>query len=108
RNEISALFPKATGDYVSQQQSIDNTSRAIDNAISENSSRNGCKTIGKIWSKVKNPELSGLYDRFLSQWKADGHLSSVFIDARKQQINKVLDELDGSEKIIKEKKQKCN
>jgi hypothetical protein len=108
KTEIDSLLTKATDNYVNQQMAINNTSNTIDNAINENKARKGCKTIGKSWSRIKNQEATGTYDQFLALWKKEGRLSSSFIEARKKQLHFDLEQIDSTENVIKEKKQKCN
>lgn len=106
RSKTIALISNSGDSIKNHKLEIENTGKIIDNAISTNKGRKGNKEIGMNWSQLKN-DSTGVYDRFISDWKKNIVLSTVYSGAVKKQINTILDQIIKSENAIKEKGKPC-
>jgi hypothetical protein len=103
-NDLIAM----SGDSVKNHKAqIESTTKTIDNAIAENQVRRGCKEIGKIWHLFKN-DSTGVYDLFITDWTKNKTLPQSYSNSMKEDMNKILDQIEAGEKAIKEKKKPCN
>lgn len=106
RTKLIVLVDHATDSIKNYSTEIGVTGKIIDQAKEVNSSRKGCNQVGKIWNLLKN-DSTGVYDRFLTDWKSHKILPAVYLNSVKTSANKILDQLVVSENAIKEKKKPC-
>lgn len=106
RTKVTALIDTSADSIQNHTLQIAETNKVVDYAISTNMSRKGCKDVGKLWSLIKN-DSTGLYDRFLTDWKKFSVLPKVIRVDKKENINKLLDEIVSVENAIKKNHKPC-
>jgi hypothetical protein len=107
RTKTTALISKANDSIKNHKKEIEEVNSVVNNAVNSNNKRKGCKDICKMWAQFKN-DSTGVYDRFLSDWEKNKVLPATYIDNKKKNVNKILDEIEAAEKTVKGKKKPCN
>lgn len=106
RSKTITLIDISSDSITNHRNEVEEMEKILENVIAENNSRKGCKEMSKIWSQFKN-DSTGVYDIFISDWTKNHILPPVYIKSIKEDVNKILDEIEAGEKAIKEKRKPC-
>jgi hypothetical protein len=107
RTKVTALIDSSSGNMQNYTAYIAEANNVINNAIAANDSQKHRKNMGKLWRLIKSDSSKGLYDRFLVDWNKYKVLPGPIRVAKKQDINKLLDEIVTAEDSIKSNCKPC-
>jgi hypothetical protein len=95
--ETLALLNKATGSYAAHAQQVSNLNVRLEQAFDLERSRPNNTTTVQMWDTLLhvNPQLpgSGIYPRFIKQWKTKDTLKPAYIADKKENVAAAFDKI---------------
>ena len=91
-SDALSLMDKATEDYSTHTQEIDDVSNKIQKAYLYDKNRPNNKKAEEMWNLIIDPE-GHLYGGFLARWKAESKLNTAFINEAKKKMEVNFDRL---------------
>jgi hypothetical protein len=92
-----ALMDKAVEPYSSHSQEIDNQSAQLEQIYDQERARPGNEPTQKMWATLLHVDSSlpgsGIYARFLQQWKKKSVLSPSYIADKKENVGDAFDKI---------------
>jgi hypothetical protein len=95
--QVLTLMDKATESSAAHEQEIQKVNGDLESAYQLEVARAGNKTSVAMWdslihTKADNPK-SGIYPRFVAEWKAKDKLGATYIGFKKQNVSEAFDKI---------------
>jgi len=91
-SDALSLMDKATEEYSTHKQEIDDISNKIQKVYLYDKNRPKNKITEEMWNLIIDPN-GHLYGGFLTRWKAEGKLNAAFIDETKKKMQENFDRI---------------